>query len=542
MKKINIIKTLILLVGVLFLNSCSEETYPETRLFRPVLNKDLLAINNTITVDMGKLKSAVYYKIEVSRDTFKTVLKTFDTPENKFVIQDLLWNTLYQVRATAFAEKAEFNSKISDFGGVKTEKFPSILLASTSADLTDISAKVRWTVVAGDKEVTSVKVFAAKDEELLTPLATYATSPAEIAAGIKNITGLTPGTRYQLAIYSGETIRGWDLYTTKPAIPTTGDVIDLRGINDPNILMTTLKDPLTKSGTTIILDGDMTYNGTGYSFDKSITIKSGYSTGRTDGEVGAVISIASNFNLAASSVISSIVFDGVTIKGTVTTYVFNIDQSANIENIKFDNCVIKTFRGLLRAKGGTGVLTNFTINNSIVTDIRDYGIINMDIVSWNFSNVILTNSTFYKCQKFIVNGKSVIPAKSILISDCTLNEATALGNKIFVFPATVTGNVTDGITITNTIIGRGWDMAGTATTYGIDPIDGLTATNFYVSNSFATSDYVLTAAGTAIPGFPNSTYSKTMKDLWKDTANGDFNFIDSSFQGIKTSGDPRWRK
>ncbi len=538
MKKINIIKTLILLVGVLFLNSCSEETYPETRLFRPVLNKDLLAINNTITVDMGKLKSAVYYKIEVSRDTFKTVLKTFDTPENKFVIQDLLWNTLYQVRATAFAEKEEFNSKISDFGGVKTEKFPSILLASTSSDLTDISAKVRWTVVAGDKEVTTVKVFAAKDEELLTPLASYATTPAEIAAGIKNITGLTPGTKYQLAIYSGETIRGWDLYTTKPAIPTTGDVIDLRGVNDPNILMTTLKDPLTKSGTTIILDGDMTYNGTGYSFDKSITIKSGYSTTSN----GAVINITSNFNLLAGSVISSIVFDGITFTGTTTTYIFNINTGASVEDLKFNNCSIKTFRGIVRVQGsGTGYFNNIVINNSIVSDIRDYGIINIGVATWKFNTIALTNSTFYKCQKFILTS-STTPAKSILISDCTLNEETALGNKIFVFPATVTGNVTDGITITNTIIGRGWDMAGTATTYGIDPIDGLTATNFYVSNSFATSDYVLTAAGTAIPGFPNSTYSKTMKDLWKDTANGDFNFIDSSFQGIKTSGDPRWRK
>jgi hypothetical protein len=196
-------------------------------------------------------------------------------------------------------------------------------------------------------------------------------------------------------------------------------------------------------------------------------------------------------------------------------------------------------RGILRAKGGTGVIANFSINKSIVKDIRDYGVINMDIVSWNFSNVALTNSTFYKCQKFIVS-KSTTATKSILISDCTLNEETALANKIFVFPATI--NVTDGINITNTIIGRGWDMGGTATTFGIDPIDGLPTTNFTITNSFATIDYTLTATGTAIPGFPNFTYSKKMTDLWKDPANGDFNFIDLSFQGIKTSGDPRWRK
>ncbi|SHG67075.1 protein of unknown function [Flavobacterium fluvii] len=549
MKKNNLFKALLLLVGVLYLNSCSVETYPETRLFRPVLNKDLLALNNTITVDMGKLKSAVYYKIEVSRDTFKTVLKTFDTPENKFVITDLLWNTLYQVRATAFAEKEEFNSKISNFGGVKTEKFPTIMLPQTAADVTDIAVKVRWLVAAGDQAVTAVKVFAGADEALTTPLATYPTTPAEIAAGAKIISGLTPGTKYQVAIYSGETIRGWDLYTTKPAIPTTGNVIDLRGKTDPNLLITTLKDPATTSGSTIILDGDMTYNGTGYSFDKSITIKSGYSTSSN----GAIINITSNFSLAAGSVISSIVFDGVTLMSanSAAIYIFNVNASATVENLKFDNCRISSFRGVFRSQGAAnvGYITNYSINNSIVTDIRGYGVITLEPVAWKFSNIAFTNSTFYKCEKFISTA-STVPAKSILISDCTLNEVARISaNKIFAFPATAGGNVTDGITIANTIIGRGWDTNGTgATSWPIDPIDGLTATNFTVNNSFSTSDFTLTTGGTPIPGFPNVAYAKTTVDLWKNPANGkdpaiaDFNFIDSSFAGIKTAGDPRWRK
>lgn len=539
MKKNNIIKALLFVVAVLLLNSCSEETYPETRLFRPVLKGNgLVAKDNSIIVDMGQMKAAVSYKIEVSRDTFKTVLKTIDTPESKITITDLLWRTLYQVRATAIAEKEEFNSKISDFGGVTTDRFPSILILPTNSDLTDISAKIRWTVVAGDKAITTVKLFTAADEALTTPLASYNVTSAEALAGTKIIAGLTPGTKYQLAIYSDATIRGWDFYTTKPAIPTTGDVIDLRGNTDPTALMTALKDPLTKSGTTIILDGDTTYNGTGYSFDKSITIKSGYSTNTA----GAVINITSNFNLVANSVISSIVFDGITFKGTPTTYIFNINTGASVEDLKFENCNISTFRGLARIQGsGTGYFNNIVINNSIVTDIRDYGVINVGVATWKFGSIAFTNSTFYKCEKFIVSS-STTPGKSILISDCTLNEEVLTGGKIFAFPATVNGNVTDGITITNTIIGRAWDKSGVATAFAIDPIDGLTTTNFYVNNSFATADYTLTAAGTPIPGFPSFTYPKTMKDLWKDPANGDFNFIDSSFQGIKTSGDPRWRK
>lgn len=539
MKKINIIKALLFVIAVLFLNSCSEETYPETRLFRPVLKGNgLVAKDNSIIVDMGKMKAAVYYKIEVSRDTFRTVLKTINTPESKITIADLLWRTLYQVRATAIAEKEEFNSKISDFGGITTERFPSILISPISSDVTDISAKIRWTVVAGDRAITGVKLFTAADEALTTPLASYNVTSAEALAGTKIISGLTPGTKYQLAIYSDATIRGWDSYTTKPAILTTGDVIDLRGNTDPNALMTALRDPLTKSGTTIILDGDATYNGTGYSFDKSITIKSGYSTNTA----GAIINISSNFNLVANSVISSIVFDGITFKGTPTTYIFNINTGASVEDLKFDNCNISTFRGVIRVQGtGTGYFNNIFINNSIVTDIRDYGVINLGVATWKFGSIATTNSTFYKCEKFIVCA-STTRGKSILVSDCTLNEVILPNGKIFAFPATVNGNVTDGITITNTIFGRAWDKSGVATVFAIDPIDGLTTTNFYINNSFTTVDYTLTAAGTPIPGFPNFTYAKTMKDLWKDPANGDFNFIDSSFQGIKTSGDPRWRR
>lgn len=544
MKKNILFITLLFLVGVLFLNSCTptEEISSQTRLFRPVLNRDLLAENNTITVDMGKLKEAVYYKIEISRDTFKTVLKKIDTPENKYVFNDLLWNTLYQVRATAIAANEEFNSKISDFGGVKTEKFPSIMLAPTSGDVTDIAAKVRWTVVAGDNPVTSVKVFAAKDEGLTTPLASYDTTPAEQTAGQKIFSGLTPDTKYQVAIYTGTTVRGWELYTTKPAILTTGNVIDLRGISNPDILMTTLKDAATLSGATIILDGDMAYNGTSYAFNKSITVKSGYSLTSN----GAIINIKSNFTLAGGSVISSIIFDGITFKSAdaAAIYIFNVNASATVENLKFDNCNISSFRGIFRAQGAANIggITNYAINNSIVTDIRGYGVLTMEPAGWKFSTIEFTNSTFYKCEKFISATAITTPAKSILISDCTLNEETLTGGKIFAFPATAAGNVTDGITITNTIIGRAWDKSGVATTWAIDPIDGLTSTNFTVTNSFATSEYTLTATGTPIPGFPNFTYSKKMTDLWKDPANGDFNFIDSSFQGIKTSGDPRWRK
>jgi hypothetical protein len=533
MKKINIFKALLLLVGVLFLHSCSVETYPETRLFRPVLNQDLLATNNTITVDMGKLKSAVYYKIEVSRDTFKTVLKTFDTPENKYVIQDLLWNTLYQVRATAFAEKEEFNSKISDLGAVKTETFPSIQQSPIDADLIDVAAKVRWLLEGA--EVTSVKVFAFDDEALLNPLASYDTTPAEIIAGEKIISGLTPGIKYQLATYSGATIRGWNLYTTKPAILVGPNDVDLRGINDPAILSATLTNPATLAGSTIILDGNNTYNiNSGYPFNRSLKIKSGYAFN----PAGATLNMAANFSIAAAANVGSIVFEGLTLTSTdvaaSSKYVFNVNQSSTIGEIVFNDCKISNFRGVARFQASTGTIGKYTINNSIVTNIGGYGVFNIDVATWTAGDVLFKNSTIYRTSVFMAS-KSTSATGSVSVEDCTLNEFVAKGGTIFKW----VNEVTNGVTIKNTIMGRGWDTSG-GTDYTIIGYSGLATSNFFVVNSYATSEFVYVAAAKTIPSL--LSYTKKVAELWKAPTTGDFNFIDSSFQGIKTSGDPRWRK
>ncbi len=540
MKKINILKALLLLVGFLSLHSCSEETYPETRLFRPVLNQDLLAINNTITVDMGKLKSAVYYKIEVSRDTFKTVLKTFDTPENKFVIQDLLWNTLYQVRATAFAEKAEFNSKISDFGGVKTEKFPSILLAATSADITDIAAKVRWLVVTGDKEVTTIKVFAAKDEELLTPLATYATTPAEIAAGIKIIPGLTPNTKYQLAIYSGTTVRGWDLYTTRPALTVVGTPIDLRNVP---VTSTSLNDAFAAAtnGQTIILDGDSTYKFNGnITLNKSVVLKSGYSLSTG----GATVETNNQFEVGSGTY--SVVFDGIKFKGLTgsaqTSYIVNggTTSTATITDLKFLNCSMDNFRNLIRIRSnwGSGSLGTLTIDNCIVSTFGSAGMISTDnaVVTAPINNIVLTNSTFFNIQKLIYLRNSNVSSCAVKISDCTFYEAAKTAAMI----EGTTAATIPSLQISNSIFGRGITSGAVVTppvtVYDYALIKNVSAAPALVNN-YNTNDFNFLAP---IPS-PVTLFAGDAQALWVDPVNGNFRIKATNFVGKSSAGDPRWR-
>lgn len=532
MKNINIFKTLLLLVGVLFMYSCTDnETYPETRLFRPVLNKDLSSINNTIIVDMGKMKSAIYYKIEVSRDTFKTVLKSVDTPDNKYVFEDMLWNTLYQVRATAIAESPEFNSKISNLGAIKTTRFPSILQVPLTTDLIDTAVKVRWLVTAG-QDVTSVRVFAGADEALTTPLATFNSTAAEILAGEKIINGLTAGTSYQIAIYSNGVIKGWDVYKTKPAIPIDATYIDLRGTNDPTILIPTMV--AAAPGSTILLDGNLSYNATGYNFNKSLKILSGYSFNPS----GAIINVTKEFGFVTGSNVDSVIFDGVTLTGTTGGYLFNQSTDVIIGTLKFNNSKINTFRGIARFRSGMkGTLSNYEFNNCIVNNILDYTCFANESATFNYLNVLITNSTFYQVRRFLTNASST-DLESIIIKDCTFSEVAGVGtNYFFDF---VTANVKNGITFTNVIIGRAWDFAAANAGYAgnFTKANQLAKTTLTFQNTHQTSDVLFTIP----PASPiNFKYSKTIADLWKDPAKGDFNFKDSGFQGVKTAGDPRWR-
>src|SRR6056297_2004832 len=159
-----------------FLSCEPEENYPRTRLFQPVLNEALYSVDNTIVVNLGKLKQSTGYLVEVSRDSFLTVDYSLEIDTN-FVILDeetlgeeLLWFTIYQVQVTAYADDPEYNSLPSFLGSVRTQKYPSNMHAPTTFDVLDTRAKVEWDPV-GDP-ITHVKIFSENDLRLSTPLLT----------------------------------------------------------------------------------------------------------------------------------------------------------------------------------------------------------------------------------------------------------------------------------------------------------------------------------------------------------------------------------
>ncbi|MEA5426193.1 DUF5123 domain-containing protein [Arcicella lustrica] len=524
-----------------------EEITAETRLFRPVLNKELSAKNNTIIVNMGNIKAATGYTVEVSRDTFKTTDYTFKVDTNYVIVDETLlkgeslyWNTTYQVRAIAHAAKVELDSKVSDLGSVKTEKFPSIMATPTAADVIDVAARIRWTT--GGVTVAKVKVFAKTDLKLATPLAQYNVSEADQKAGSTIVSKLNPLTTYQLAIYAADgTIKGWDNFTTiSRAVDTSSpNVIDLSENDDPTALNTALLNVV--EGGIIVLKKGATYTMPVNNFAKSVTITSAYGFG----EQKTIITTSGGGNIATGVTLdyirfSNIEFIGADIGGS---YIFNpnIATLTTVKELSLDNCIASNMRGLLRIRGKF-FATNFIIKNSIIHQIGTYGVLTTDTDGAGnaaVDNIIFQKSTFSKINIFLTSRQN---SNSVLIEDCTLSEVATNSGSLFNWRgAAGLRNVTNGIKISNCIWGHAWDQAVTAVLAVRGKSAGLDLTNITVLNTYTTGDFSY-VAGTEISGLPSFTYTKKASELWVSPYTGlNFNFKDTSFPGRKDTGDPRWR-
>lgn len=550
LKNLNISQALLMLFAITTMTfvACEKEViYEKTRLFRPVLNEELKAEGNVIIVNLGNIKEAVRYTLELSRDTFSTIDYTIESDSNYVEINStllngasLLWNTLYQVRVTAHAADPVYDSKVSDLGSVRTERFPSILNIPGPNDVIDVAARVSWQVAGA--AVTKIRTFTTTDLQLASPLAEFDVDATGQTNGEFIVTGLAPETAYQIAIYSGTTLRGWETYVTleQGVDPTDPNVIDLSNSNDPDAVINAVST--ASSGQIILLQKGVQYNLPSTPLDKSITIRGAYGFGLQK----AILFTTGNWNIADGATVGHIRFIDLELRGEDIggDYVFNPNNSGdtNIDELTFDNCIINNFRGIIRMRAKV-FLKNYNINNSIVHHIGNYGVLTTDTDGAGnaaVDNIALTNSTFSKINVFLVSRQN---AQSILIDACTMSELGASDGIMFRWRGTAgtLSNVINGITITNTVWGHAWDegMTGNLAVRGI--YAGLEATSFNIVNTYATSDFAFTA-GTEIPGFPALTYNGTASKLWENPYDGlDFNYKDAGFAGKYDTGDPRWR-
>lgn len=534
---------LFLCLSVVLFNACQEDEqiFEKTRLFRPVLSDKLTAEGNVITVNMGKLKEAIGYTLEVSRDTFKTIDYTIKTDTNYVKIDEdlvgegLYWNTLYQIRATAHAEDPQYDSKVSDLGNVQTERFPTILNIPAVYDVTDIAARVTWKLLGA--AVTSMKVFAGDDLKLKTPLfpETIVTSDEQLK-GVSVVYGLSPETKYQIAIYSGTTLRGWVDYITKvkDIDPNGPGVIDIRA----DVSLSAVQNALATApdGAIILVKRGVTYDMPTFAINKSVTIRAAYGFG----EKKARLFKDGNMNIASGVTIGHIRFIDLEIRGKnyAGNYAFNpTSVNTNINELLFENCKIGTLRGIIRLRNTTSI-TTYEIKNSVIDSIGGYGLLTCDQApgtpqTANVKNIKLTNSTFNKVTWLVVSKNN---SQSIAIEGCTFANVT---NYFSYSGGTGNNNVTSGISIKNSIFGHSWDETRVATTFTTTGVSqGLVSTSFDVGNCYTVSDITWSKE---VPNLTPKTYPKNQSDLWVDPQNNDLNFKDKSFVGRITAGDPRWR-
>lgn len=536
---------LALAAGIILMSGCKEEeTFAKTRLFRPVLNEELMAELNTIIVNIGNIREAVSYTLEVSRDTFATIDYTVEVDTHYVVLSEavlgdeLLWNTLYQVRATAHAADPAFDSKESDLGNVRTERFPSILNIPGVNDVIDVAARVTWQTLGAP--VTKVRTFAPDDIKLDNPLAEYDVSAEGQEAGEAIVAGLDPETEYQIAIYSGETLRGWETYVTlvKGPDPSDPNVVDLTDNEDPDAVGAAVM--AAADGNIILLKKGVLYNFPSENLTRSITIRGAYGFGAQK----AILFTTGNWNIENGATIGHIRFVDLELRGEDIggDYVFNPnnDMTTTVDELTFDNCVINHFRGIIRVRSSVYV-RNYTINDCIVHNIGGYGIFTADTDGDGgaaIDNITLSNSTFSKVNTFMTSRQN---SQSLVIDACTVSEAPTTGGRLFRWRGgDGFNNVINGISITNTVWGHGWDEGMTGA-YDIRGREGLENTTFNIVNTYATSDFSF-SEGTEIPGFPALNYSGTAADLWVAPYDGlNFNFKDAGFAGKYDAGDPRWR-
>ena len=243
-------------------------------------------------------------------------------------------------------------------------------------------------------------------------------------------------------------------------------------------------------------------------------------------------------------------FKDLTITGATadptTNYVFN-QVAANpceLDSVVFDNCDISTFRSLVRFQSTAAIgsetqkANNIVINNCIVHNFADYGVVYNSTTGGFFGPVKAYKSTFYGfgATVFMLQKN----ATSIDISDCTFDNVVGASGKAIVDLSTLAKPVT----ITNCILGKTQLASGGLT---IKTGGTLIITNCYKTTDWTANDP--TASGGITGAF--TAYSGASSDLFTTvsvstagspytTTIGNYKIKDASFVGKNSVGDPRW--
>jgi hypothetical protein len=532
-----IIKNSGLLLGILILlslNSCTKTIDPVVselsfnRAFTPGEMSSQISNITTVTLGWTAVKNVDHYVVEIYEGTAFTADKLVKTSD----VGGTALSFVYVLPAgdTQFSARL---SAVSSLEGVADSKWISVSFKTAPENLflgyvSELSGLGTCTVRWKPGSAATALLF---DNGTKT---TFPITVAEAASGVKIVTGVSNG-KYQINLMNTTFVRG------KTKVLIEGDAILATG-GDIAAAITALP-----AGGILLLT-----NGANFSFagpitlTKSIKIRGLYSTNLP--VISTVLNAATfqMFNIGATLTPSdSLVFQNINICGYPDNNSANLklrgmfDQdvslACNVGTIKYINCIARNFdRHLIRLRGtAIQVIGNIEITGSVLYDYAfgsNYGVINSSAASSTIKNINISNSTIYNTRGAIISYSSGTSCQGINITNCTFNQLAmdaSTGRYIIDLNSTVSTGI---VNISNCLFGTSSAVAN-----GIRP-NTMTVT---ITGSYYTSDF---NDGITFPVKSKmAAYSGASTALWTNPVNGIFTFLDASFPGRTTTGDPRWK-
>lgn len=544
MKIKNIFGTAVALFFGFAVSSCTDDNdwgvdKSHDRLF--ATTSDKISVETTdaeptqATVTFSAVPDAEYYIIEVSKDSLYDEVemgganaKVFEARANEGSSA-----STYVVTLTNLDSSSEYYLRIKSMAEGKNDSKWSYYKDGDCFKTK--SEQIITSVVPGSKDVTvNFKPGYTVDMAYIYTSETDSTgtavTSAEVEAGVITIDGLTPQTKYTVALYNGKIKRGYATFTTTEAYPDGYEIITLADGDDINAVLTAA----TSDKVVLVFPQGMSYtfplNSEGGISSTSTTIpdniKSVYFWGAAGAEKPTFT--AKGLNCTGDKDLIRFYNLNLVNASSSSDYIINESSGVNIESVEIEKCNISKTRGVVRIQNtNAGSMNNVTVTDCVLTDIGSYGVFNAK----GMGKVAAKAITISKTTINGLNASAIINTQQsgvkITVDQCTFYNCVQGGKSYF-----DVNKLTD-ITpeVTNTIIGPYYAVAEGTTVKGCSVKGQITFSSTYYTSDFGWNDgYEL-----------GEMIDATAAQLFVDPANGDFT-IQGTYRGIYGAyGDPRWQ-
>lgn len=481
----------------------------------------------TAEVEWTKTPDTEYYILEISKDSLydEVLINTGNAVvfgedkaivESPYVLSGLDSDSKYFIRIKGQSSaKAESKWTYLEKYSFKT-KAEQILDGVTN--ITGHSATISW-----DSSLAVTHLLLHKDGE--TEGTKIMLTDAATSIGVYKLTELDAKTAYSVSIWNNDVQRGILPFTTTEAYPEGYDVVTVDNTAALNDIFTNPDNYITENNGNLVIVFPKGSNVSMLGEENQLTVPAALKSVVFWGEAGGDKAVFMPKGLGFEGTHETVRFYNLDIRNESNgaDYVINQNVNGAISHLSIEDCTISKTRGVLRVQGdgAQGSLDDFTIHNTVLTDIGSYAIVNSKVSGFTLKSVNFSNSTFNT-----VNAGGVIITQqdniAMNIENCTFYNCVTNGKSF------IDINKMSGVTVTvnKTIIGKLYDY-----------VDGNTIKAYSVKKIATANDVYTTADCPYASGYDWGTIlEKTSAQLFADPDNGDFHIQNGSL----TVGDPRW--